>query len=114
MGVVREPAARLRHVAHLGVRTRDFAYAVNGLAPPDEEFRVELDAPDGGVWAWGAEDARQRVRGPALDFCLLVTQRRNRADLALAAEGPDADRWLDLAQAFAGPRGEGRRQGQFA
>lgn len=115
LGVVRKPTARLRHVAHLGVRTRDFAYAVNDLAPPDEEFRVELDAPDGGgVWAWGPEDAPQRVRGPALDFCLLVTQRRHRADLALVAEGPDADRWLDLTQAFAGPPGEGRRQGQFA
>ena len=55
-----------------------------------------------------AEDAPQRVTGPALDFCLLVTQRAHRADLALTAEGPDADRWLDIAQAFAGPPGDGR------
>jgi hypothetical protein len=49
-----------------------------------------------------------------LDFCLLVTQRRHRADLAVAASGARADRWLDLAQAFAGPPGAGRRPGQFA
>ena len=60
------------------------------------------------MWTWGPADAAQTVSGPALDFCLLVTQRRNRADLALRATGADADRWLDIAQAFAGPPGPGR------
>jgi uncharacterized protein (TIGR03084 family) len=101
-------SVRLRHIAHLGVRTRDFAYGRRGLPAPAEPFRVELAAPDGSTWAWGPEDAAQRVTGPALDFCLRVTQRRHRADLALQATGPDADRWLDLAQAFAGPSGPGR------
>ena len=54
------------------------------------------------------------MTGPALDFCLLVTQRRNRADLALTARGPDADEWLDIAQAFAGPPGAGRPAGAFS
>ena len=30
-GVVREPTDRLRHVCHIGVRARPFAYMVNGL-----------------------------------------------------------------------------------
>src|SRR4030095_10613590 len=38
-------SARLRHVAHIGVRTRDFAFRQNGLPPPEEPFRVELTAP---------------------------------------------------------------------
>ena len=80
-------SARLRHVAHIGVRTRDFAFAQHGLPAPDEPFRVELTAPDGGTWAWGPEDAAQRVTGPALDFCLRVTQRRHRDDLALPPSG---------------------------
>jgi uncharacterized protein (TIGR03084 family) len=102
-------SGRLRHVAHIGVRTRDFAFRQHGLPVPAEQFHVELLAPDGtGVWTWGPDDAAQRVTGPALDFCLRVTQRRHRADLALVVEGPDADRWLDLAQAFAGPPGPGR------
>jgi hypothetical protein len=42
-----------------------------------------------------------------------VTQRRHRADLDLVAAGADADRWLDIAQAFAGPPGDGRKPGQF-
>ncbi|MCS0600376.1 TIGR03084 family metal-binding protein [Streptomyces sp. LP11] len=108
LGAVRPATDRLRHVARLGVRTRDFAYGVHGLTPPQTEFRVELDGPSGEVWSYGPPDAAQRVTGPALDFCLLVTQRAHRADLALTAEGPDADRWLDLAQAFAGPPGAGR------
>ncbi|MEV4417134.1 TIGR03084 family metal-binding protein [Catellatospora sp. NPDC049609] len=108
LGAVREPTARLRHIAHLGVRTRDFAYAANGFDAPIAPFRVELTGPDGDVWSWGPEEGAQRVSGPALDFCLLVTQRRHRADLALRADGADADRWLDIAQAFAGPPGTGR------
>ncbi len=108
LGVRREPTARLRHVAHLGVRTRDYAYLVREMTAPAEPFRVELTGPDGDRWTWGPDDAAQRVAGPALDFCLLVTQRRHRRDLALVAEGPDADQWLDIAQAFAGPPGTGR------
>ncbi|MFG2679340.1 TIGR03084 family metal-binding protein [Streptomyces sp. NPDC048392] len=108
IGVVRPPTDRLRHVARIGVRARDFAHTVHGLTPPAEQFRVELTGPGGDLWAYGPEDAPQRVTGPALDFCLLATRRAHRADLALTAEGADADRWLDIAQAFAGPPGTGR------
>ncbi len=112
LGVPRAPTARLRHVARIGVRARGYAYAARGMEPPADEFRVELTAPDGELWTYGPEDAAQRVTGPALDFCLLVTQRAHRDDLALRAEGPDTDRWLDIAQAFAGPPGKGRAPGQ--
>lgn len=108
LGITREPTDRIRHVAHLGVRTRDFAFGVHGLEPPAEPFRVELVAPSGETWTWGPEDAAQRLTGSAYDFCLRVTQRRHRDDLDLTATGPDADRWLDIAQAFAGPAGVGR------
>ncbi|MFI6148258.1 TIGR03084 family metal-binding protein [Streptomyces sp. NPDC051109] len=112
LGVRRTPTARLRHVARIGVRARDYAFAVRGLPAPAGEFRVELVPPDGGEpWAYGPQDAADRITGPALDFCLLVTQRAHREDLALTAAGPDADRWLDIAQAFAGPAGPGRAPG---
>ncbi|WP_405003963.1 TIGR03084 family metal-binding protein [Kitasatospora purpeofusca] len=111
LGAVREPSARLRHVAHLGVRTLGFAFTVHGLPAPQAPVRVELTAPDGGLWTWGPEGAADRVAGPALDFCLLVTQRRHRDDLALTAVGEVATAWLPIAQAFAGPPGKGRRSG---
>ncbi|GHC60359.1 TIGR03084 family metal-binding protein [Streptomyces flavofungini] len=114
LGVRRAPTDRLRHVARIGVRARDYAYAVRGLTPPAEEFRVELHTPDGDVWTYGPEGAAQRVTGPALDFCLLATRRAHRDDLAVRAQGPDAEQWLSIAQAFAGPPGEGRTSAQGA
>lgn len=114
LGLVRTPTARLRTIAHIGIRTRNFAYLAHERAVPAEEFRVELSAPDGTTWSWGPESANQRVTGPALDFCLLVTQRRHRDDLALEATGADTREWLTIAQAFAGPPGSGREAGQFA
>ncbi|MGY1455209.1 TIGR03084 family metal-binding protein [Streptomyces sp. SS8] len=118
LGVRREPTARLRHVARLGVRTRDFAHLVNGLEPPAEPFRVELTPPPaaggapGEPWTYGPADAPQRVSGPALDFCLLVTRRVHRDDTALRATGAGAESWLSIAQAFAGPPGAGRARGE--
>ncbi|NBM20903.1 TIGR03084 family metal-binding protein [Streptomyces sp. GC420] len=108
LGAVREPTARLRHVARIGVRARDYAYWARGLQPPKEEFRIELTAPGGEAWSYGPEDAAQRVTGTALDFCLLVTQRAHRDDVDVRAEGADADHWLGIAQSFAGPPGPGR------
>lgn len=129
LGVQPVPTARLRHVAHIGVRTRDFAFTANKLEVPTEAFRIELDAsgldasgldPAGvaGVssqeWVWGPEDSAQRVSGSALDFCLLVTQRRHVEDLDLVAVGAQAATWLTIAQTFAGPVGGGRSAGQFS
>ena len=114
LGVAREPTDRLRHIAHIGVRTRDFAYLARDRTPPAGNFRVELISPAGELWTWGPADATNRVSGPALDFCLLVTQRVHRADTAMVANGKDADEWLGIAQAFAGPPGAGRPAGARA
>jgi len=108
LGLDYTPGDRIRHVCHLGVRTRDFAYHNRQEQPPAEPFRVELTAPSGEVWTWGPEDAAQRVTGPAYDFARLVTQRVHRADTTLETAGDDAEHWLTIAQAFAGPAGKGR------
>ena len=106
LGERRPPTARLKHICHLGVRTRAFAYAIRGLEVPPGDVRVTLTAPDGSTWEWGSgEDA---VLGSAEDFCLRVTQRRHRSDTGLVATGPNADAWLDIAQCFAGLPTEGR------
>ena len=108
LGIEPEQSDRIRHVAHLGVRTRDFAFSVQELPAPTEEFRVDLVSPTDEQWSWGPEDATQTVTGSAWDFCLLVTQRVHRGDTDLVATGADAEQWLTIAQAFAGPAGEGR------
>jgi uncharacterized protein (TIGR03084 family) len=112
LGVTRRPTRRLRHVAHIGVRARPFSYAVHSMEMPDAEIAVRLTGPDGEGWDWG-ESSSDVVAGPALDFCLVVTQRRHVADTRLQIDGPAATEWMSIAQAFAGTAGSGRRPGQF-
>jgi uncharacterized protein (TIGR03084 family) len=135
-GAVRQPTARLRHVADIGIRAFAFCFQGRGLAVPAQPVRVELAGPrvpgprvpgprvpgprvpGAGVpgesappetWTWGPDDAENRVTGDALDFCLVVTQRRHLADTAIVVHGEAALDWLRIAQAFAGPPGPGRR-----
>jgi uncharacterized protein (TIGR03084 family) len=105
----RPASMRLRHVAHIGVRARPFSYAINHKPLPDAPVAVVLTAPDGTIWQWDADAAADNcISGPALDFCLLVTQRRNIADTQLVVHGPAAADWVPIAQAFAGEPGSGR------
>jgi uncharacterized protein (TIGR03084 family) len=108
LGVIREPSMRLRHIAHIGVGARAYSFGVRELEVPEVPIRVELNAPDGSIWSWGPEDAADRVTGDALDFCLLVIQRRHRDETRLEITGPAADAWMSIAQAFAGAAGPGR------
>jgi uncharacterized protein (TIGR03084 family) len=108
LGATREPTGRLRHIAHLGVSTRGFTFALRQRPVPGTPVRVELAAPGGGTWAWGPDGAPDRVTGPAVDFCLVVTQRRNLADTSLTVTGPAAAEWMAIAQAFAGLPTDGR------
>ena len=75
--------------------------------------QIRPTSPSGEVWTWGPEDAKNTVKGTALDLALVVIQRRHRDDTSLHATGPVADEWLSIAQAFAGPAGPGRKPGQF-
>ncbi len=108
LGATRATTPALRQVAHLGVRTLGFSFTTRGLEPPTAPVFVSLRAPDGTPWTWGDPDAADRVEGPALDFALVVTQRRHVDDTDLAVTGSVAAQWMAIAQAFAGPPGEGR------
>ena len=114
LGVEHEATATLYHVAFIGARALPNSYRTHGRPVPDTQVRVELAAPDGSMWVFGPDEAADVVRGPAVDFCLVVTQRRHVVDTALTAEGDVAAEWLTIAQAFAGPAGEGRTPGQFS
>ncbi len=107
-------SARLRHVCHIGVGARGYSFAVHDRGDPGDPVRVEVEAPDGTMWTWGPHDARDRVRARALDLALLLTQRRHRDDVAVAVEGPTAEAWIAVAQAFAGPAGPGRARAAAA
>jgi uncharacterized protein (TIGR03084 family) len=108
LDIQRRATGRLRHIAHIGIRALPYSYSVHHLPVPTDPIRVELAAPDGQTWSWGPQGAYDRVTGEALDFCLVVTQRRHRADTALVVKGPTAAQWMAIAQTFAGPAGPGR------
>ena len=120
VGAHRRPTHRLRHVAQLGCITRAWTYLNRGEPAPEGDVRVQLTAPSGETWAWGDADAAgdNAVTGPALDFCLVVTQRRHVADTALEVTGEHTADWLSKAQAYAGPPTDGpaptREQAQTA
>lgn len=110
----RAPSARLRNIAFLGVRTRNYSYVTRGLEPNTEPIRVELFGPEGETWLFGEPAAEQQIKGSAEEFCMVVTQRRHVADTNLQVTGPAAEEWMRFAQAFAGPPGPGRQPGQFS
>ena len=107
LGRPRGPSAGLRHIAHLGVNTFGWTFVNRGQEPPRPLPYVDLQAPDGDRWTWGERSDSDYVRGPALDFALLVTQRRHRDDTALQWAGEAAERWTAIAQCFAGPPADG-------
>jgi enediyne biosynthesis protein E11 len=113
LGVRRTYTDRIWNLAWFATLTWDFGYQSRGETAPDVQLRYELTAPSGEVWTFGPEDSAERIIGSAADFCLLVTRRRHRDDLDVTAEGEHAEHWLDIAQAYRGPAGEGRRPGQF-
>ena len=106
LGVPHPATGALYDVARLCARTRPNSYATHARRPPDVEVAVVLDAPDGATWVFG--DGAEVVRGDAIEFCLVATQRVHLTDTSLVASGPAAREWLELAQAFAGPPGAGR------
>jgi hypothetical protein len=73
-------------------------------------LRLELTGPAGDIWAFGPDDTKESATGSALDFCLVVTQRRHIDDTGIVAT-PVAREWLLLAQAFAGPATDGPAAG---
>ncbi|SCK25889.1 TIGR03084 family protein [Variovorax sp. HW608] len=94
---------RLRHIAHIGVTTFGWTFVNRKLPVPEVMPFIELQAPDGSAWRWGDPASSESVRGSALDFCLVVTQRRNLADADLRCTEGSATQWLSIAQCFAGP-----------
>ena len=113
LAVRRPDTERLRHIAHLGVLTRAYSFVNQGRPAPTEDVHVELTGPSGAKWTWGDPSSPSRVTGSARGFCLVVTRRRHNADTDLVAEGAAAREWMEIAQAFAGPPGPGRKPGQF-
>ncbi len=112
--VERVPTDRLRHVCVIGVKTFGWTFANRRLEVPGPPPHVRLIAPSGAIWEWNQGSSSGRVEGTALDFCQVVTQVRNVADTRLRVTGEVAQRWMAIAQCFAGGPADPPKPGQRA
>ena len=105
LGRDRADGDRIRAIAHLGAITYGWTFANRGEDPPGPKPLVRLTAPSGAIWEWNADTAPagELVAGSATDFCQVVTQTRNLADVDLTIKGHAATAWMNQAQCFAGP-----------
>ena len=102
LGVVRTPTDRIKNIAVIGVKTFGWTFVNRRLEVPGPPPYLRLVAPSGEIWEWNEPDEGESIRGDAVDFCHVVTQGRNVADTALEVEGEIANRWMSIAQCFAG------------
>jgi uncharacterized protein (TIGR03084 family) len=102
VGLLPSESNRLRHIIHIGVQARNFSFFVHDQHDSGDPVYVEANAPNGESWAWGDPSAADSVTGPALDLALVLTQRRHHSRTAVNIVGPTAERWIAVAQTFAG------------
>ena len=105
---------RLQHIAQLGFITHKWSYINRQMEAPAVPVHVSLTAPSGATWQFGPSDANDSITGDAVDFCLVVTQRRHIDDTALSVSGDVATDWMHKAQAFAGAATDGPTSGTFS
>ncbi len=103
LGVTRQNTDRIHSIVVLGVNTFGWSFKNRKKSPPEPMPFLSLEAPSGKIWTFGEDNPDDRIEGPAEDFCQVITQVRNIADVNLRLTGATATLWMDIAQCFAGP-----------
>jgi uncharacterized protein (TIGR03084 family) len=111
LGVERVNGDRIQNIAVLGVNTFGWTFLNRKLEPPKLVPAVRLTAPSGAIWEWNPENRSDRVEGSAAEFCQVVTQVRALGDTQLRVTGETAQRWMSIAQCFAGPAADPPKPG---
>jgi uncharacterized protein (TIGR03084 family) len=99
----RKNTDRLKNIAVIGVRTYGWTFANRRMEPPGEPPYVKLTAPSGAIWEFNEPSRSSYIEGDAVEFCHVVTQGRNIRDVNLTVVGEPAEKWMAIAQCFAGP-----------
>jgi len=99
----RKNTDRLKNIAVIGARTYGWTFANRKMAVPGPDPYVKLTSPSGEIWEFNEPSADNYVEGDAAEFCHVVTQGRNIADVNLTVVGEAATQWMAIAQCFAGP-----------
>jgi uncharacterized protein (TIGR03084 family) len=101
LGVERVDSDRIGNIARLGVNTYGWTWKIRTQEAPGPMPRLHLTAPSGQIWVYG--EGEDLIHGSATEFCQVVTQCRNIADTSLDVQGDVAQKWMAVAQCFAGP-----------
>ena len=102
MKVERKHTDRIKNIAVIGIKTFGWTFVNRGLEVPGDIPYVRLTAPSGVIWEWGEYNEESRIEGSAVEFCHVVTQGSNIADVNLTVVGDTARQWMAIAQCFAG------------
>jgi uncharacterized protein (TIGR03084 family) len=100
--VERQHTDRIKNIVAIGVKTFGWTFVNRKLEVPGPAPYVKLTAPSGEIWEYNDENEAEKIEGSAVDFCLTVTQVRNVKDTDLRVTGDVANRWMEIAQCFAG------------
>ncbi len=102
-GTQRVNTARLKNIVVIGVKTYGWTFANRGMEVPGPAPYIRLTGQGGEIWEFNEVSEDNRIEGAASDFCHVVTQGRNIADVSLNVVGAPATQWMAIAQCFAGP-----------
>jgi uncharacterized protein (TIGR03084 family) len=100
VGVEPTDTDRLRHIALLAIRALPYAFFVAGLDAPGP-VRLTLQAPGGGEWRIGPDDAPTVIEAAASDWCRVAVRRDRRDERSrLSGTGPDAANVIRHVRAY--------------
>lgn len=102
LGIRRKNEDRILNIVIIGNNTFNWSYKVNKLDVPKQAPYLKLTSPSGELWEFNNKQNTNYIEGKAEEFCQVVTQVRNIQDVNLAVKGSISEKWMSIAQCFAG------------
>ena len=103
LGIRRKNEDRILNIVIIGNNTFNWSYKVNKLDVPKQAPYLQLTSPPSGeLWEFNNKQNTNYIEGKAEEFCQVVTQVRNIQDVNLAVKGSISEKWMSIAQCFAG------------
>lgn len=102
LGIEVEVDDSITNTLFLAWQARKNAYRINGFSLPDTAMYLELVLPSGAMWIKGEENEENFIKGSAKDFAMISVRRINWRDTGLIVHGPEAERYADIVQTYAG------------
>ena len=102
IGIKRKNKDRILNIVIIGNNTFNWSYKINKLDIPKETPYLKLTSPSGKLWELNKKQKNNYIEGLAEEFCQVVTQVRNIQDVKLVVKGKVSEKWMSIAQCFAG------------